>query len=172
MSAQSTMNPFSLAVFGAAVLDVQEADSSVAARNVAPLLGNSNSENAVYSLFGANPYSVSETFRVQGLAAEDSELSKLEMTFNRLSEAWKQQTSGYTSVASMVMHPAYLEIISYGEQMIPYILKDLQQKPSHWFIALKTLNKNHSPVNPEDAGNIKKMTAAWIAWGKANGKLS
>ena len=72
----------------------------------------------------------------------------------------------------MVMHPAYLEIISNGEKMIPYILKDLQEKPSHWFIALKTLAKNYSPVKLEDAGNIKKMTEAWIAWGKANGKLS
>jgi hypothetical protein len=70
------------------------------------------------------------------------------------------------------MHPAYLEIISHGEKMIPFILKDLQQKPSHWFIALKTLAKNCSPVKPEDAGNIKKMTEAWLAWGRANGKLS
>jgi len=97
---------------------------------------------------------------------------ELEMNFNRLSKKWKAETSGYYSVASMVMHPAYLEIISHGEKMIPFILKDLQQKPSHWFIALKTLAKNYSPVKPEDAGNIKKMTEAWLAWGRANGNLS
>lgn len=100
-----------------------------------------------------------------------SERSEIEKVFDRLAKRWKEETSGYSSVAGMVMHPAYLEVISYGEQMIPLILKDLQIKPSHWFIALKTLAKT-SPVRPEDAGNIKKMTEAWIAWGKANGKLS
>jgi hypothetical protein len=99
------------------------------------------------------------------------ERAKLEKTFNYLAEKWKNETSGYSWVASMVMHPAYLEIISYGEKIIPFILKDLQSKPSHWFIALKILAKG-SPVKPEDAGNIKKMTEAWLAWGKANGKLS
>lgn len=94
----------------------------------------------------------------------------LEELFNELAEKWKRETSGYTSVATMILHPAYLEIISHGDKMIPYILKDLQKKPSHWFIALKTLAKT-SPVKPEDAGNIKKMTEAWIAWGIENGKL-
>jgi hypothetical protein len=102
----------------------------------------------------------------------DESPSQPEKDFNRLAKKWKNETSGYSSAASMVMHPAYLEIISYGEKMIPYILKDLQQKPSHWFIALKTLAKNYSPVKPEDAGNIKKMTEAWIEWGRKNGKLS
>jgi hypothetical protein len=96
---------------------------------------------------------------------------ELKATFDRLAKQWKEQTSGYSSVGTMVMHPAYLQIISHGEKMIPFILKDLEAKPSHWFIALKILAKNFSPVRPEDAGNIKKMTEAWLAWGKANGKL-
>jgi hypothetical protein len=95
---------------------------------------------------------------------------EIEKTFNTLATRWKSETTGYSSVGSMVMHPAYLEIISYGAKMIPFILRDLQTKPSHWFIALKTLAKT-SPVRPEDAGNIKKMTDAWLEWGKANGKL-
>lgn len=95
----------------------------------------------------------------------------LETRFKALAEAWRRETSGYSSVASMVMHPAYLEIISQGEKMIPFILRELQSRPGHWFIALKTLAKT-SPVKPEDAGNIKKMTEAWLAWGKANGKLA
>lgn len=96
--------------------------------------------------------------------------SKLKKEFLRLARLWKEQTSAASSVASMVMHPAYLEIISYGDKVIPFILEDLRDKPSHWFIALRILAKT-SPVAPEDAGNIKKMTEAWLAWGKANGKL-
>ncbi len=94
----------------------------------------------------------------------------LEVVFNRLAKKWKDETSGYSSVTSIVMHPAYLEIISRGEEMIPFILRDLAVKPSHWFIALKTLAKT-SPVKVEDAGNIRKMSEAWLAWGRENGKL-
>ncbi|MGA2684038.1 MAG: hypothetical protein ABSF51_03195 [Verrucomicrobiota bacterium] len=97
--------------------------------------------------------------------------SDVEDQFKALAKKWKSETNGYSSVASMVMHPAYLEIISHGEKMIPFILRDLQVKPNHWFIALKALAKNYSPVKPEDAGNIKKMTEAWIAWGRENGYL-
>jgi len=101
---------------------------------------------------------------------EDSQ-AKLKKEFSRLAKLWKTQTAASPSVAGMVMHPAYLEIISHGEQMIPFILKDLENKPSHWFIALRILAKT-SPVKPEDAGNIKKMTESWLAWGKEKyGKL-
>jgi hypothetical protein len=105
------------------------------------------------------------------IKSKSDENGALQSIFEALSKRWKTETSGYSSVGSMVMHPAYLEIISYGDKMIPFILNDLQSKPGHWFIALKTLAK-YSPVKPEDAGNIKKMTEAWIEWGRANGKLS
>src|SRR2546425_7121364 len=89
--------------------------------------------------------------------------SSLENEFNRLSELWKSVAAGpQSSVSRIVTHPAYLEIISKGEKMIPFILRDLQKEPNHWFIALKILAKQFSPVKPEDAGNIKKMTEAWL----------
>ena len=102
--------------------------------------------------------------------ADDSQ-SALEKDFNALAKKWKDQTRASSSVTSMVMNPAYLEIISRGEKVIPLILKDLKNSPSHWFIALRILARA-SPVKPEDAGNIKKMTEAWLAWGRENGKLS
>jgi len=119
----------------------------------------------------SNPSATAEPTAVEPVKFIDPDHADLEKIFTSLAKKWKEQTSGYSSVGSIVMHPAYLEIISYGDKMIPYILKDLQTKPSHWFVALKTLAKT-SPVNPADAGNIKKMTEAWLAWGKANGKLS
>lgn len=97
--------------------------------------------------------------------------AELESTFNLLAKKWKDETSAYSSVGRMIMHPAYLEIISHGEKMIPYILRDLEQRRGHWFVALKILAKG-SPVKSEDAGNIQKMTEAWLAWGREHGKLS
>jgi len=96
----------------------------------------------------------------------------LETEFDRLATAWKAVARGpQSSVSRIVTHPAYLEIISYGEKVIPFILRDLQKEPNHWFIALKILAKQFSPVKPEDAGNIKKMTEAWLEWGRKNGNI-
>jgi hypothetical protein len=101
----------------------------------------------------------------------DEAQSNLEREFNKLATTWKAQTKGASSLSGMVMSPAYLEIIGYGEKMIPFILKDLKNSPNHWFIALRILART-SPVRPEDAGNIKKMSEAWISWGRENGMLT
>lgn len=96
----------------------------------------------------------------------------LEDKFNRLANAWKSVAAGpASSISRIVTHPAYLEIISLGEKMIPFILRDLQKEPNHWFVALKILARQFSPVKPQDAGNMKKMTEAWLEWGRKNGKL-
>jgi len=87
----------------------------------------------------------------------------------QLKSARKQASSLSTR---MVRDPAYLEIIDKGEEMIPFILRELQREPDHWFVALKVIMKQFSPVGPEDAGNIKKMTEAWLEWGRSNGKLA
>jgi hypothetical protein len=96
----------------------------------------------------------------------------LEEQFNQLSAQWKSAIGPQSTTTGIVNHPAYLEIIRLGDGVIPFILRDLQRKPNHWFIALKTLTHDFSPVKPEDAGNIKKMTEAWLKWGKDNGKLA
>jgi hypothetical protein len=96
----------------------------------------------------------------------------LEKQFNKLSAQWKADIGPESTTVRIMTHPAYLEIIKLGEGVIPFILKDLQKHPNHWFIALKALANNFSPVKPEDAGNIKKMTKAWLKWGKDNGKFA
>ncbi len=165
------------AVVGASVFLAQQIDCSVLAPNINyfHLAGVENSnmtkvEGLRFPTVDLAAIDEANSFFVESKAGS-SEQAELEKRFNKLAKKWKLETSGYYSVSSMTMHPAYLEIISHGDKMIPFILKDLQEKPNHWFIALKTLAQT-SPVKPEDAGNIKKMTEAWLAWGKANGKLS
>jgi hypothetical protein len=161
------------AALSASVFMAQKIDCGTPNANSVVVFGvkNSNAINVAGLRLPSIDFAALGEANVVESKTENSEQSEMEMNFNRLSQKWKAETGGYSSVGSIVMHPAYLEIISHGEKMIPFILKDLQAKPSHWFIALKTLAKT-SPVNPEDAGNIKKMTAAWLAWGRANGKLS
>ena len=89
--------------------------------------------------------------------------------FDELARLWKAETR-LGSMTRTITHPAYLGIIGLGPAVIPLILRDLNREPNHWFTALRALAKT-SPVNAEDAGNMKKMRHAWLEWGKQNGYL-
>lgn len=89
--------------------------------------------------------------------------------FEDLARRWKAETR-LGSMTRTITHPAYLSIIGLGPAVIPLILLDLRREPNHWFTALRALAKT-TPVNAEDAGNMKKMRRAWLEWGKQNGHL-
>lgn len=71
-------------------------------------------------------------------------------------------------ISDMVVHPAYLEIIGMGPSAIPMILDELDREPNHWFPALMAIANGHNPVPAEDAGDIDRMTEAWLQWAKEN----
>jgi hypothetical protein len=70
----------------------------------------------------------------------------------------------------MTAHPAYQEIVAMGQEVVPLLLRDLEQEPDHWFAALGAIT-GAQPVPPEDRGDIEKMAAAWLRWGKDHGYL-
>lgn len=94
----------------------------------------------------------------------------LEQEFRELAETWRRQKGGTSSVMRKAMIPAYQQIIAKGPDIIPLILRELERAPDHWFWALEFLTGNN-PVNDVDRGNIDKMTAAWVRWGKEQGHL-
>jgi hypothetical protein len=69
------------------------------------------------------------------------------------------------------MHPAYQQIIGMGEAAIPLILEELYNGDcADWFWALTAIS-SENPITSEQAGDIKKMSEAWIEWGKLKGYL-
>lgn len=90
--------------------------------------------------------------------------------FQELTEQWKNETATSSSISEIAMHPAYQAIIGLGQDVLPYILRDLQESSSHWFWALKIIT-GIDPVPPEDRGHIQRMTNAWLQWGKRQGLI-
>jgi len=86
--------------------------------------------------------------------------------FDELSAKWKSKRRATSSIARMVAHPAYGEIINLGIEAVPMILADLVKTPDHWFVALSRIT-GADPVPESARGNIKAMTKAWIDWGKS-----
>lgn len=85
--------------------------------------------------------------------------------FLDLAETWRHETAYSSSLDEIVMNRAYQQIIGLGPDVIPLILRELQEKPDHWFWALKALTAA-DPVSEQDRGDIVRMADVWIEWGR------
>jgi hypothetical protein len=101
---------------------------------------------------------------------EDAPLADLAVQFATLADQWHRDIAVVSSVHEMVEHPAYQGIIRMGPAVVPLILRELQREPDYWFWALTAIT-GENPVPPEDAGDLDRMTDAWLAHGRARGYL-
>jgi hypothetical protein len=101
--------------------------------------------------------------------AEAPDLSAdLEHQFSNLVAEWKGGRGFTSSTREMARHPAYAAIIDLGRPVVPLLLRELEQRPDHWFIALRTLT-GADPVLAEHRGQINLMVTDWLSWGRTNG---
>jgi hypothetical protein len=94
----------------------------------------------------------------------------LEQRFREAAGKWDRETAHLSSTPKMILHDAYQSIMAMGPDVVPLLLRDLQEKRRSWFWALRHLTQAN-PVRPEDQGNLDKMIAAWVAWGKREGRI-
>ena len=88
--------------------------------------------------------------------------------FYSLAEAWRQDVRFTSSLTQMILHPTYQRIIGMGVAAVPFLLRELERKPDHWFWALHAIT-GADPVEPEDRGKLRKMAEVWLTWGKEQG---
>jgi len=79
-----------------------------------------------------------------------------------------REEAGSIGEAAAIQHPAWLEIISLGEEVIPFMLESLERNPMEfWLSALQKI----TGVDP--ATGLKtdraKASAAWLDWGRLRG---
>jgi hypothetical protein len=94
--------------------------------------------------------------------------SELQRKFTALTERWRDETAMLSSAEMIAMHPAYQRIIGMGPEALPLILRELSREPGHWFWALSAIT-DENPVRPEDAGNLPRMSEAWLHLGRKRG---
>lgn len=88
--------------------------------------------------------------------------------FDHLAEKWKKETGHLSRVTKRCMHPAYQQIIGMGAAAVPLILNDLKTSRDDWFWALSAIT-GENPITETDAGNVPKMTEAWMQWARSKG---
>jgi hypothetical protein len=88
--------------------------------------------------------------------------------FPVLADQWYNDTAHLSFVYKIVRHPAYQRIIGMGRPALPLILKELRDRPHHWFTALEIITGE----NPVPTGaNPLEARAAWLQWGSQHGYL-
>jgi hypothetical protein len=90
---------------------------------------------------------------------------KIEAKFRRLASEWSESVRSVSSITAIINNPKYREIVSLGWDIVPYLLREVQERRGFWFPALAEITTIR-PYDPRDAGNNKRMTEAWVKWGK------
>lgn len=91
--------------------------------------------------------------------------------FEELFQKWQSETALSSSGTAIVSHTAYLQIVSMGEVVTPFILLKLLENPQHLFYALYQIT-GENPVPLAHAGNLQQMTLDWLSWGQTKGYLN
>lgn len=97
-------------------------------------------------------------------------ISRVNDVFYLLLQEWRDETGFLSSITAKAMHPAYQQIIGMGRDALPYIFRELQQGPAHFFWALKAITGD-DPIANDDRGNLKKMTESWLDWARDKGYI-
>lgn len=84
--------------------------------------------------------------------------------FDELSQQWRQDTKFLSSASQIVDHPAYQQIIEFGEPMLPFILEEVRNERGHWFFALHKIT-GHVPDNIQNL-TFAQIRQAWLDWFK------
>lgn len=91
-----------------------------------------------------------------------------ERHFSALADEWRHDQGVVSGLTQLVMSPAYQQIIGMGKVAVPLIFRELEEKPDHWFWALKSIT-GIDPVSDESRGDIQQMAAEWLEWGRKQG---
>ncbi len=73
-----------------------------------------------------------------------------------------------SSASDLTNDKSYREIIDLGWDVVPYLLIDLQRNKRFWFPALAEIT-HLRPFDKSDMSNPRRMTEAWIRWGRRKG---
>ena len=102
-------------------------------------------------------------------------MESVEQQFRRLEAEWHRDTAVLSNPAKIMGHPAMRAIIGMGEQVIPFILRELQEPTKQSLImwALPEITGENLVPPRREGGfvkwNVSAQVDAWLQWGRAKG---
>jgi len=100
-------------------------------------------------------------------------IESVEQRFRRLEAQWKGDTLVLSDPGKIMGHPAMRAIVALGEDVVPLILSDLQDKPSLLVWALPEVTGEDLAPPRKEGGfrkwNVDTQIEAWLRWGRDKG---
>ena len=135
-----------------------------------PYISQSYQPNAVsidaYQL-GIGIQNSHDNFIGHSVQSEKYYNEQLKNRFLDLKRRWKSATILSSNSDEIINNPNYIQIINLGNDIIPFILEDLEVTNDHWFVALNKLT-NINPISPNHFGNVIQMKNDWLTWARNN----
>lgn len=92
-------------------------------------------------------------------------------TFAKLAATWRESTSHLSRVQLMVADSNYLAIAAMGREVVPLILRDLDENGGYWYPLLEVLTKER-PETSQERKSRAGMKLAWLRWGRSHGYVA
>jgi hypothetical protein len=105
---------------------------------------------------------------VTSATTAETPAANLEEAFLSLARRWKEERGPSSSTTELAMCPSYQRIVGLGPAAVPFLLRELEREPDHWFWALKAIT-GADPVPPPSRGKVREMARLWIEWGRKQG---
>lgn len=87
--------------------------------------------------------------------------------FNQLASEVIEDCMMISSPTQIALNPSYQEIIGMGKNILPLLIKKLDETPIFWFWALEAI-AGINPVPNSHRGHIPKMVKDWKKWANTN----
>jgi len=126
------------------------------------------SGEARYTSFSPHSNQAGPILFVASFTSSAAVESQLSARFGQLVETWRREVGPISFTAQMVIHPAYQQIIAMGLAAVPFLLRELEDQPDHWFWALEVITGENA-VLPAHVGSVRSMAQDWLDWGKRHG---
>ena len=94
-----------------------------------------------------------------------------EDAFQKAAAEWMNEKGPSSNSAKIAAHPAFRQIVAKGWEAVPFILRELETRPSLLVLALGEITEEN-PVPRESQGKIKEMAKVWVESGKCKGLRS
>jgi hypothetical protein len=107
--------------------------------------------------------------RIQEQAKAAERNAEIEQKFRRLADGWRRDTRYISSVSQIAMHPSYQKIVGMGQDVLPFILREMQERGGHWLWALHVIT-DEDPAPP--GATFREAVQAWLEWGTEHGYLA
>jgi len=88
--------------------------------------------------------------------------------FIDLARRWRAETGHLSIVQQKIMNRSYFEIIGLGRPALPLLLRELEARPAHWFLALSSISREN-PVRP--GASFDDAVEDWLDWGRCQGLI-